>query len=408
MLTGIEIGHIDRRPVSFDDLYESVRLYSVFLPHLDESHVSSGAVTLTYLQQYITANSCRPELVDGVTRAFLLYLFGSTFFSNQRSTIRLGYLASLTMLDQLDKIDWGTAILGSLYSALDLYVLGDIREMQALWYILPFWYYEYTANMHRRMVEMASQVGEQFFPRMRRWEAIHYVPRAPVGVRHELMEARIQLDMRSRGNLIRTPWASHLAHLTDAGIITDAHPMTVAYTLSIRRVALLTPTFLPMWYLGERCAYQTSSDTRIPGDPLPCEDMFGRYRLIGSEYIQALRQAGWVDIGPFFIFGDYDSYWHRVSPRRLLCPDYARGINSDHLGPHMGAGRVQIPQVSFFPTPSQFSQPPMQIEPDCMFRAYDISGTVIEQPIVIPDDPDYPGVPSAGLYPPYQVWLLHS
>ena len=66
---------------------------------------------------------------------------------------------------------------------------------------------------------------------------MQYVHHVPLGVRHDLMEARSQLDMRSRGNIIRTPWASHWTHLADAGLLVDDHPLMVAYSLSRRRVA---------------------------------------------------------------------------------------------------------------------------------------------------------------------------
>ena len=282
MFTGIEIGRKGLRPFPFDDLYESPNLYTVFLPLIDVTCVSSGSVKLTYLQQYITNYIARADMMDAVTRAFLLYLFGSTFFSNQKGTVRLGYLASLARLDQLHTIDWGTAILGTLYTALDSFALGDVRQMYAFWYILPLWYYEYTANMHHRIQDSASQAAEHYFPRMRRWETMQYVHHVPLGVRHDLMEARSQLDMRSRGNIMRTPWASHWTHLADAGLLVDDHPLMVVYSLSTRRAALHTPAFMPMWYLGERCAYQITGDRRIPYDPLSCEDMFGRHRVIGD------------------------------------------------------------------------------------------------------------------------------
>ena len=87
MFTGIEIGRHGLRPFPFDDLYESPNLFTVFLPLIDVTCVSSGSVKLTYLQQYITTYIARADMMDAVTRAFLLYLFGSTFFSNQKGTV---------------------------------------------------------------------------------------------------------------------------------------------------------------------------------------------------------------------------------------------------------------------------------------------------------------------------------
>lgn len=69
---------------------------------------------------------------DAVRIAILLCLFGLTFFSNQKSTVRIGYLAAvadLADLDQLYTIDWGSAILEYLYTALYSFTFGEVREM---------------------------------------------------------------------------------------------------------------------------------------------------------------------------------------------------------------------------------------------------------------------------------------
>lgn len=105
MLTGIEVGVLDRIPVPFDSDFESVETFSAHLPGLESHDVVCGAVTLTRLQQYIAHHRADIHMPDAVTRAFLIYLLGSTFFSNQKNTVRLGYLAALTDLDALQTFD---------------------------------------------------------------------------------------------------------------------------------------------------------------------------------------------------------------------------------------------------------------------------------------------------------------
>ena len=68
--------------------------------------------------------------------------------------------------------------------------------------------------------------------------------------------------------------------------------------------------------------------------------MFGRHRVIDDQYLDALRRAGRVESSTFFIDGDYDAYWARVAPHRFIIPDYVRRVNSDHIRPHIAAGRV--------------------------------------------------------------------
>ena len=175
MLTGIEVGVLDRIPVPFDFDFESVETFSAHLPGLESHDVVCGAVTLTRLQQYIAHHRADIHMSDAVTRAFLIYLLGSTFFSNQKNTIRLGYLAALTDLDALHTFDWGSAILGNLYTALDSYTFGRVRQLYGFWYVLPFWYYEYTANMHSRLEDTTNTQGFIYFPRLRRWSRATHV-----------------------------------------------------------------------------------------------------------------------------------------------------------------------------------------------------------------------------------------
>lgn len=66
----------------------------------------------------------------------------------------------------------------------------------------------------------------------------------------------------------------------DAGLMVDEHLLMIVYSLFGPRVALHTPEFLLMWYLSEKCAYQTTCDRRMSADPLSCEEIFGRHTMI--------------------------------------------------------------------------------------------------------------------------------
>ena len=117
-----------------------------------------------------------------------------------KSTVRLGYLSSFVDLTQIGNYDWGSAILGHLYTSMDSYVLSRCTCITAFWYILPAWYYEHFANMHPPLGAIAIGELHLFFPRMRRWVDEQILPRRPHGLQHELFHARQQIDMRSRGN----------------------------------------------------------------------------------------------------------------------------------------------------------------------------------------------------------------
>lgn len=44
------------------------------------------------------------------------------------------------------------------------------------------------------------------------------------------------------------------------------------------------PTYLPVWFMGDRCWLQLYGIVGIPSYP-PTDDMFGLSRRIGSSYI---------------------------------------------------------------------------------------------------------------------------
>lgn len=58
--------------------------------------------------------------------------------------------------------------------------------------------------------------------------------------------------------------------------------------------------------------------------------------------------------------------------------DYARGMNSDRIDPHVVSGGVHTPPFCFSPTPSLHSQQFMDFSLDAYCSAYNIIGTFIE------------------------------
>lgn len=101
--------------------------------------------------------------------------------------IRLRYLAGLVDVDGLHIYDYGTIILNYLHVALNIYALQQSQQMYGFWYILSFWYYKYTSNMHPRFIAETNTTPYVYLSRLRHWENAMHVHRAAQGVHNELM-----------------------------------------------------------------------------------------------------------------------------------------------------------------------------------------------------------------------------
>ncbi|KAF6141601.1 hypothetical protein GIB67_001153 [Kingdonia uniflora] len=83
---------------------------------------------------YLTVEANREDDIT-IARAFILFMMGHLWFQMANDTVPLGYLAAV------NDLDWGSAILASLYHGLDTAVTtgGAITGFVKL---LPYWFYE--------------------------------------------------------------------------------------------------------------------------------------------------------------------------------------------------------------------------------------------------------------------------
>lgn len=122
MLNSINVDLPDHVIVFFSSAYKKFGSYYMNLLASADDEVRD-VVTLTCLQSYILDYSDIEEMHISVICVFQLYMFGSTFFSNHKCMIGLGYLAGLVDVDRFRIYNYGTVIIRYLYVVIDTYTL---------------------------------------------------------------------------------------------------------------------------------------------------------------------------------------------------------------------------------------------------------------------------------------------
>lgn len=87
----------------------------------DPGYTSGGMVKLSWLKEFFSRchEDASMEIVERHTRAYLLYLVGSTIFSTTTGNkVPVMYLPLFENFDQCGKFAWGAAALSFLYRAL--------------------------------------------------------------------------------------------------------------------------------------------------------------------------------------------------------------------------------------------------------------------------------------------------
>ncbi|KAF9592688.1 hypothetical protein IFM89_016765 [Coptis chinensis] len=221
-----------------------------------------GSIKLVHLEQY-TCYAYSDEEVerDMFLRAFMLYVIGHILCPKSNSTVRLGYLASLTTIDDICSYDWGGAAYAYLIRSLDKVCRYDTepgtKTMSAIWQVLEYWYYSYCQNgMHVRKVPEPNQ-----FPAINNWGP-SFRQHASGEARHILDLARQQLEFRSRASIIWQPWKGYIEH----------HYVQRAKELTNLR-CIVFGAHVHTWYLGEHCRRQVTGEASIPCAPPSLTDL---------------------------------------------------------------------------------------------------------------------------------------
>ncbi|KAI8568954.1 hypothetical protein RHMOL_Rhmol02G0240900 [Rhododendron molle] len=77
--------------------------------------IEEGMARYEQFTEYLKKKTTTEQEVEQMARAYLLYLFGATLYSNRRSKVHLSYLPALRDLRTASRFDWGGAALGTAY-----------------------------------------------------------------------------------------------------------------------------------------------------------------------------------------------------------------------------------------------------------------------------------------------------
>ncbi|KAL0339745.1 UNVERIFIED_CONTAM: protein MAIN-LIKE 2 [Sesamum radiatum] len=142
----------------------------------DSGYTSGGMVKLSWLKE--TFSECREDAsiedVERYTRAYLLYLVGSTIFSTTTGNkVPVMYLPLFENFDNAGKYAWGAAALAFLYRALGNASLRSQSTISGCLTLLQCWSY-YHLNVGRP--KLHHDPIHECFPFVLRWKGKHSGP----------------------------------------------------------------------------------------------------------------------------------------------------------------------------------------------------------------------------------------
>lgn len=142
-----------------------------FLGKVPESgYTSGGMVKLSWLKEFfcVCPEDAPTEDVECHTRAYLLYLMGSTIFSTTTGNkVPVMYLPLLEDFDKAGKYAWGAAALAFLYRSLGKASLKSQSTISGCLTLLQCWSY-YHLNIGRPKLKDDS--ARDLFPLVLRWK----------------------------------------------------------------------------------------------------------------------------------------------------------------------------------------------------------------------------------------------
>ena len=96
----------------------------------------SEQISVSALREFFRGYACETaDDVNILSRAFLLFLLGSSLLSSVDSTIHLGFLRALEDLDVTSRYDWGGAGLATLYGYIGGIAHGLITRSGGFYHI---------------------------------------------------------------------------------------------------------------------------------------------------------------------------------------------------------------------------------------------------------------------------------
>ena len=103
------------------------------VPDMKEIHtIKVDSIRSHYTRQRVEAATSSLQ-IDQVVRAFLVYLLGTTLFTDTASSIDLMFLLPLRDLDLVSTYDWGSCALAYLYRSMDELIRG-VKRFCGFWH----------------------------------------------------------------------------------------------------------------------------------------------------------------------------------------------------------------------------------------------------------------------------------
>ncbi|KAJ4952930.1 hypothetical protein NE237_029762 [Protea cynaroides] len=270
-----------------------------------------------------------PELVESTVRAFLLYLFGQTLFSNANGFVNLSLLIPLRNLETAGEYDWGAAAMAYLFQHMRFFTRVH-TPLKGFWQVLEGWSHDYLGVCRPINVYEGDR-----FPRLQRWKAEQDTRD---GTQHSFDFVRSQLEQLTADKVHWDPFRESIFYANNSMI-------NLARSLDRKRVLLVGP-WCRTPYLGDHCWMQIHGGCRpfVPSKPPP---QMGREHELPESLVTSLVESGGVDASEYIDpNADFDSYWAENSVGFLLPSKFHNSTTHSGVTYKLEARRAESVQAS--------------------------------------------------------------
>ncbi|XP_057966151.1 uncharacterized protein LOC131156465 isoform X2 [Malania oleifera] len=276
-------------------------------------HSKGGMVKLTWLvEAFSNCQEDAPmEHIEQCTRAFLLYLVGSTIFcTTSGNTVPVMYLQLFEKIDEIKSYAWGAAALSFLYRALGNASLKGQSTISGSLTLLQCWSYEHLKIGRPNLVLDAPYC----FPLALKWKG----RRIFTSHNHDLAFYRKALDYLDPSDVSWLPYAT-----TDDMIV----PEDLKQNISIGRSNTILICFdKAERHLPQRCLRQYGMQQAIPENVKPWER---KSRGIDDNIDLSKKMQKeineWLDRGQHVIHGNLQNHsdeaymqWYLTITRKFI------------------------------------------------------------------------------------------